>query len=447
MDDITGTIVRLIKETDLTHRDDLLLEARRAFLDYLASLYRAVGRQKVKAAAHWAQGFAGKGLMVGQKGTSYPIFAAFYNGFASHYLDLDDAQSNIAGHFSTVLFSVLLSVMASRQSVKDFLTAYVVGAELEGLLGSLVNPEHKWQGWHSTGTLGPLGGACALAKWAQLDESKTAQLLSLCGSQSGGLGMQAGSDGKPLHSGFAARNAVFAFELVTAVGLSARETPFNSQTGWLKTFSAPTGSAEFFESNWLNKGQILDPGLWMKTHPYCSAAIGGEAACKKLWQQGIRLDDLQKIVFHFPPGADKALRYEAPLTGVEGKFSMEYVAYQVLTQGCVEDRFFDLEKVPESFTKALPRMQRSRDLPRVPKSVRRIVVTVQTRSGKVITAEESAPPGSPNRPFTEEDLFEKLALSKDENWAGKVMEQTRNWPKGTMESLWPLLSVESGEEV
>lgn len=104
MDDITGTIVRLIKETDLTHRDDLLLEARRAFLDYLASLYRAVGRQKVKAAAHWAQGFAGKGLMVGQKGTSYPIFAAFYNGFASHYLDLDDAQSNIAGHFSTVLF-------------------------------------------------------------------------------------------------------------------------------------------------------------------------------------------------------------------------------------------------------------------------------------------------------------------------------------------------------
>lgn len=185
-------------------------------------------------------------------------------------------------------------------------------------------------------------------------KSKTAQLLSLCGSQSGGLGMQAGSDGKPLHSGFAARNAVFAFDLVTAVGLSARETPFNSQTGWLKTFSAPTGSAEFFESNWLNKGQILDPGLWMKTHPYCSAAIGGEAACKKLWQQGIRLDDLQKIVFHFPPGADKALRYEAPLTGVEGKFSMEYVAYQVLTQGCVEDRFFDLEKVPESFTKPYP---------------------------------------------------------------------------------------------
>lgn len=37
----------------------------------------------------------------------------------------------------------------------------------------------------------------------------------------------------------------------------------------------------------------------MKTHPYCSAAIGGEAACKKLWQQGIRLDDLQKLFFIF----------------------------------------------------------------------------------------------------------------------------------------------------
>jgi 2-methylcitrate dehydratase PrpD len=442
MDEITETIVRLIKGTDLTHREDLLLEAKRAFLDYLASLYRAAGRQKVKAAAHWAQGFPGKGLMVGQKGTSHPIFAAFYNGFASHYLDLDDAQSNIAGHFSTVLFSVLLSVMAPQQSVKAFLTAYVVGAELEGLMGSLVNPEHKWQGWHSTGTLGPLGGACALAKWANLDLHKTAQLLSLCGSQSGGLGLQAGSDGKPLHSGFAARNAVFAYDLVTTVGLSARETPFNPQTGWLKTFSAPTASAEFFESAWLKKGQILDPGLWMKTHPYCSAAICGEAACKKLWQQGIRLDDLQEIVFHFPPGADKALRYEAPETGTEGKFSMEYVAYQVLTQGRVEDGFFDLEKVPEAFTKALPRMIRSRDLPRVPKSVRRIVVTARTKSGEVITAEESAPPGSPNRPFTEKELFEKLALSKDEKWANAIMNQTRNWPNGTMESLWPLLCEE-----
>ena len=150
--------------------------------------------------------------------------------------------------------------MASRQSVKDFLTAYVVGAELEGLLGSLVNPEHKWQGGIPQEPLGPLGGACALAKWAQLDESKTAQLLSLCGSQSGGLGMQAGSDGKPLHSGFAARNAVFAFDLVTAVGLSARETPFNSQTGWLKTFSAPTGSAEFLSLTGSIKGRSSIPG-------------------------------------------------------------------------------------------------------------------------------------------------------------------------------------------
>lgn len=69
---------------------------------------------------------------------------------------------------------------------------------------------------------------------------------------------------------------------------------------------------------------------------------------------GYSVDDLQKLFFIFRLAADKALRYEAPLTGVEGKFSMEYVAYQVLTQGCVEDRFFDLEKVPESFTKALP---------------------------------------------------------------------------------------------
>ena len=121
MDDITGTIVRLIKETDLTHRDDLLLEARRAFLDYLASLYRAVGRQRGQGGGTLGPGGLPVRVLWWTEGNQLPHFLLpFYNGFASHYLDLDDAQSNIAGHFSTVLFSVLLSVMASRQSVKDF---------------------------------------------------------------------------------------------------------------------------------------------------------------------------------------------------------------------------------------------------------------------------------------------------------------------------------------
>ena len=74
-----------------------------------------------------------------------------YYGFASHYLDFDDAQANLAGHFSTVLYSALLAVLEPNDTWHDFFRAYIIGAELEGIIGSLINPAHRTQGWHSTG--------------------------------------------------------------------------------------------------------------------------------------------------------------------------------------------------------------------------------------------------------------------------------------------------------
>ena len=59
---------------------------------------------------------------------------ALYYGFASHYLDFDDAQANLAGHFSTVLYSALLAVLDPTDTWHDFLRAYIIGAELEGSL-------------------------------------------------------------------------------------------------------------------------------------------------------------------------------------------------------------------------------------------------------------------------------------------------------------------------
>ncbi|WP_202922096.1 MmgE/PrpD family protein [Veillonella sp. R32] len=150
MDENTATIVELIRTTDITDRPDLLNLAKVAFIDYMASTLAARKEPKVVALAAQVATrrlATGNQKLIGQPYETAPEYTAFFNGFCSHYLDYDDAQANIAGHFSTVLFSVLLAVAKPTNTVLDILTAYVVGAELEGLLGAYLNPNHKVAGW------------------------------------------------------------------------------------------------------------------------------------------------------------------------------------------------------------------------------------------------------------------------------------------------------------
>lgn len=131
MDSVTQTIVNYIEQTDVANREDLLSVASIAFLDYLASLAPAENEQAVRDLARFIGAKSSIGSDVGRHMNS-TVFSdkiisegntglaienvskadkALYYGFASHYLDFDDAQANLAGHFSTVLYSALLAVL------------------------------------------------------------------------------------------------------------------------------------------------------------------------------------------------------------------------------------------------------------------------------------------------------------------------------------------------
>ena len=100
----------------------------------------------------------------------------------------------MAGHFSTVLYSALLAVLEPTDTWNEFFRAYIIGAELEGIIGSLINPAHRTQGWHSTGTVGVIGAAAAIGVLRGLHGESLAQLLSLAATQSAGMFFQSGTD-------------------------------------------------------------------------------------------------------------------------------------------------------------------------------------------------------------------------------------------------------------
>lgn len=463
MDSVTQTIVNYIEQTDVSNREDLLLVARIAFLDYLASLAPAESEQAVHDLACFigtnqdrtvnADGHEGN-LTV--KGTD----KALYYGFASHYLDFDDAQANLAGHFSTVLYSALLAVLEPTDRWRDFFRAYIIGAELEGIIGSLINPAHRTQGWHSTGTVGVIGAAAAIGALRGLHGESLVQLLSLAATQSAGMFFQSGTDGKPLHAGLAARNGVWVYELLQHTSLQTSTKPFDPERGWFKTIGNITVTSNDIASRWLAPGQLIDPGLWMKVHPYCSAAICGAEAAETVAhriytsssyvskhynvspdaeEQGKRRlcatlvsslwDDIDRVTVHFPPGADAALRYTAPSTGREGQFSIEYIVYQVLAYGAVQDELFKIDTIDQSVRDYMSRIERVYDLPKVSQTERITKVTVTLKNGDTFTETVNNPKGSPNNPLTLEDIRIKLGLTLETKQIDRMIEAFTNTDK------------------
>lgn len=448
MDSVTKTIVNYIEQTDVTNREDLLSVARIAFLDYLASLAPAETEQAVQDLARFI-GTNGENVSKADK--------ALYYGFASHYLDFDDAQANLAGHFSTVLYSALLAVLEPTDTWHDFLRAYIIGAELEGIIGSLINPAHRTQGWHSTGTVGVIGAAAAIGALRGLHGESLAQLLSLAATQSAGMFFQSGTDGKPLHAGLAARNGVWAYELLQHTSLQTSTKPFDPERGWFKTIGNITVTSNDIASRWLAPGQLIDPGLWMKVHPYCSAAICGAEAAETVAhriytsssyvskhynvspdaeEQGKRRlcatlvfplwEDIDRVTVHFPPGADAALRYTAPTTGREGQFSIEYIVYQVLAYEAVQDELFKIDTIDQSVRDYMNRIERVYDLPKVSQSERITKITVTLKNGDTFTETVNNPKGSPKNPLAMEDIRIKLGLTLETKQINRVIEAFTN---------------------
>ncbi|WP_311574067.1 MmgE/PrpD family protein [Veillonella parvula] len=473
MDLVTQTIVNHIEQTDVANREDLLSVARIAFLDYLASLAPAENEQAVQDLARFIGAKSSIGSDVGHVMNStvlsdkvisegkidlaienvFKADKALYYGFASHYLDFDDAQANLAGHFSTVLYSALLAVLEPHDTWHDFLRAYIIGAELEGIIGSLINPAHRTQGWHSTGTVGVIGAAAAIGALRGLHGESLAQLLSLAATQSAGMFFQSGTDGKPLHAGLAARNGVWAYELLQHTSLRTSIKPFDPERGWFKTIGNITVTSNDIASRWLAPGQLIDPGLWMKVHPYCSAAIcGAEAAevvahrlytsssyvskhnylspdteeqdqCRLCTTPNFSLwDEIDRVTVHFPPGADAALRYTSPTTGREGQFSIEYIVYQVLAYGAVQDELFKIDIIDSSIRDYMSRIERVYDLPKVSQTERITKVTVILKNGDTFTETVNNPKGSPNNPLTMEDIRIKLGLTLKADQIDRIIE-------------------------
>ena len=265
-----------------------------------------------------------------------PQSRALRLGYCGHALDFDDFHPDFRGHPGTVILPTLLALAVNDP--QRLLDAFVVGVEMAGRLGLAAGSGHYVQGFHNTSTLGVIAAAAAGAYLVGANQAQTASALAIAASQSAGLRVQFGSDIKPLHAGFAARAAVSAVQLAQH-GVTASTT--GALESFLAAYSPDTHQPQRLTDGWGAPWRIVTPGLEFKPWPTCSGTHGAALAALRLRAQwlatGNDIDNLthatECIDVAFPPGGDVAAFVRQPTTGVEARFSLEYVIAECLLQG------------------------------------------------------------------------------------------------------------------
>lgn len=283
-------------------------------------------------------------------------------GYVSHALDFDDYHPALRGHPSTVMLSALLALNGESDNVTELLTAYVIGVEAAGRLGLAAGTQHYVLGFHSTATLGAVAACAAVARYLQLDQRQTQIALGLAATQAAGLRSQFGSAAKPLHAGLAARNAVNAALLAQAGFIGQPEGVLDSL---LTSHGGGRQKPECLTAGWGTPWRILQPGLEFKRYPTCggthSAAEAALALRARLLAQGDALAEIALVEVSFPPGADTAPFIRQPATGVEARFSLEYVIADALYHGEVPLTHYGEQPVDAAIASLAAKVERHVD--------------------------------------------------------------------------------------
>ena len=200
-------------------------KAKLCFLDYLAVYLRGLESENAKIAIKTIYELYGNDFNSLNKG--------FINGIASHSLDLDDGHRFAQLHPGSVVFSTILN-LGLDITAEEFFESLIAGYEVAIALGMLVNPNHRNQGFHSTGTVGSIASAAVASKLLKLSLEKTEHCLGLAATQSSGLleADHAGTMGKSLHVGNAVYNGILSAFLAKN-GFTGGESLIDGKEGFL----------------------------------------------------------------------------------------------------------------------------------------------------------------------------------------------------------------------
>jgi aconitate decarboxylase len=279
-----------------------------------------------------------------------PVPAAALNGAAMHVLDFEPMWTPATHALSTTLPAILALAEKTGASGSAIATALVKGIEIQGWIrqasGHTAFDTHVF---HPPGVVGPLGAAVAAGHLLGLDAGKLAHAIGIATSRAGTVLANAGTMTKSTHCGHAA-----------ALGLEAAMLAHRGFTANAAAFDAPQGYVAGFLPKDFDKEMLLrygppfrvvEPSYAIKMFP---SQFGTHYVITAGLQARRKLADI---------GAIKSVRLTAPvmpyvnrprpMTGLEGKFSMQYTLASALLDGAVRIATFTDARLGQADMQAL----------------------------------------------------------------------------------------------
>lgn len=287
--------------------------------------------------------------------TSAPT-AAFVNGTLAHALDFDNTWYPMTHPTSPTLPGLLALAQKHRLPGARLIESLVVAFEVQGrirLAGTRAWPVFARNAFHPPGLYGTLGAAAGCARLLELDPSGVRRALGIAASRCGGLRANVGTMVKPMHCGVAARAGVEA-ALLARAGYTGSEDVLEADGGLGEAFFGADG----FDARLVVEGfgapyRMEEPGVGFKKYPANYYTHRPIDAALDLRARGVTAENLVRLDVRFPPLA--YVSRPKPRSGLDGKFSIQYVMAVALLDGrIVIDSFKDRRRFSPDVESLLP---------------------------------------------------------------------------------------------
>ncbi len=431
MKNITDQFVALIYEMSLHELPEHILDcAKNCFLDYIGV---AIGggnyTKSVMEQFLNEENNPGDCHMIGITFTTDFRTASMVNAYNSHVLELDDGHRLAMMHLASPIFSSLLSVAEKKdKTVEQVLHASVIGYEAAVRIGRVIQPEHKKNGFHATGTCGTIGCAMAIAAMLHYSESEIKNVLSAAATSGAGLleTINGPSQQKP-------------YNIANAVSAGINAALFG------KYFEGPTdilgGERGFFNNfsdclnlekleNLVEKNDLYAiESIYMKPYAacrHCHAPIEATLNLRKEFSENKKIKHIEVKTYDLAVlGHDHQC-----IDGVNSaKMSIPYgVAVSWLYQQCGME-MFDEEKITDKdILELVEKISVIEDgtLSALVPDKRAAIVTVEFVDGSSGTYRVDYPKGEPENPMSDQELMEKFysicqSSGRKKEWCDKII--------------------------
>ncbi len=382
----------------------------------------------------------GEATVIGTDIRTSGRFAAFTNGIGIHADDFDDTQLAVAEdrvyglltHPTAPCLPAALSEAEARNiGGLEFLTAYLIGVEVECKIAEAISPRHYQHGFHSTATCGPFASASAVGRLRAFDEDTMVRALAIAGSQSGGLRENFGTMTKPFHAGRAAEAGIIACDFAE-MGWTAAERILEAPRGF---FQAHGGGYDL-EAIRGRLGQpwtFTEPGISIKPHPSGSLTHPGMTKMLELiGAHDIKADAVSAVDVGTNHNMLNALIHHRPKDELQAKFSMEFCMAVLLLEGTAQlAEFTDATVLRDDIQQMVKRIHFTvhPEAEAAGYAKMTTIIDIHLRDGRTISGRADFGKGSPENPFSYDEVAEKF----------RSCAEFAQWPKDRTEKIIALV--------